>query len=81
MKGTDVAKLVDPILGVPSLPEGIELPPLHEPVSMLDDRMVVEAGKHGRRFDWTGSRSALRGVVGSLEKYGWTVTVHEERAA
>jgi hypothetical protein len=80
MKGTEMVTLIDPILGAPSLPEGIELPPLHQPASMVTDRVAVEAVKRDKRFDWTGSRSGLRDVVRQLETYGWTVTAREESA-
>jgi hypothetical protein len=73
--------LVDPILSASPKPQGIDLPPLHEPASMIDDRMVVEAVKRDKRFDWAGSRSALREVVRQMEKYGWTVTAREAAAA
>jgi len=43
-----------------------------------EGRMVLEAVKRKKSFDWTGSRSALPPVVRQLERFGWTVAVREE---
>jgi len=48
---------------------------------MTDSRMVLKAVKHNKTFDWVGSPSALPGIVRQMEKYGWTVTVHQEKSA
>lgn len=51
-----------------------------EPVE-VDSRMVLNAVKHQRSFDWVGSQSALPQIVRQMQKYGWSVTVREERPA
>ena len=50
---------------------------LEKPV-VEDKRMVLKAVKHKKSFDWVGSRSALPAIVRQMERYGWTVTVHDE---
>jgi hypothetical protein len=48
------------------------------PMVTKDSRVVLEAVKRKKRFDWVGSRSALPEIVLRMESYGWTVNVHEE---
>jgi hypothetical protein len=73
--------LIDPILATKPSPSGIELQPLREPDSMQDDRVELTAVKRNRSFEWAGHRSALRGVVRQMDRFGWTVSVREAGSA
>jgi hypothetical protein len=43
-----------------------------------DSRMVLEAVKRDKTFNWVGSRSSLPDILRQMEDYGWTVSVREE---
>jgi hypothetical protein len=73
--------LIDPIVQMDPPADGIELPPLRQPESMVDDRMELTAVKRHRTFEWAGHRSGLRGIVRQMKQYGWTVSVREVRPA
>ena len=45
----------------------------------MDNRMVLKAVKRKKSFDWVGSQAAVPAIVRQMERYGWTVTVREER--
>jgi hypothetical protein len=80
-KGTEMVTLIDPILTIKPPEDGIELQPLREPESMVDDRMELTAVKRDRSFEWAGHRSGLRAIVRQMKQFGWTVSVREARPA